>query len=484
MKHIVVVGGGIAGLAAAYRLQTLAREAALPFRITLFERDTQLGGKIRTERHDGFIVEGGPDTFLAYKPWGVALCKELGLAARLRGTNQAHRKTYVMRDGRLHRLPEGLTGMIPTRFTPMLQTTLLSWPGKLRMGLDFLLPPRSANGDESLAAFISRRLGSEVYERLIEPLMGGIYAGDATQLSLAATFPQLRQLELEHGGLIKGMLARRAQMQSARRSNANGALAPGSRSAFLTPETGLAEIVDALVAALKDAQLRTGAQVCEIFPAADGYTLMLDEAEQLHADAVILATPAFASAKLLQGLDDKLAATLREIPYVSTATVSLAYRLEHVLRPLDGYGYVIPRAEGGDILACTWTSTKFPHRAPPGYVLLRAFVGRAGKQAALAGDDDHLLGLVLAEMKRTLGISAAPLFHCIYRWPDAMPQYTLGHPERMHQIERRLAARPGLHVAGAAYGGIGIPDCIHSGEQAARAALRHLYPESVTMVAR
>lgn len=475
MKRVVIIGGGIAGLAAAYRLQTLAREQSLALKLTLIERDTRLGGKIITERIDDFVVEGGPDSFLAYKPWGVALCKELGIFEQLHGTNQEQRKTYVMRKGKLHRLPEGLTGMIPTAFKPMATTSLISPLGKVRMALDFALPPHRENSDESLGAFISRRLGREVYDWLIEPLMGGIYAGDASQLSLAATFPQLRQLELEHGGLIRGMLKRRKNMPKQP--------AKGSRSAFLSPRTGLTALVEALTGQLGDATLMTGIGVDSIEPAETGYTLNLSNGDIWQTDAVILATPAYATANMVQEFDPKLAETLAAIPYVSTATISVAYPLAAVPRPLDGYGYVIPRAEGRDLLACTWTSTKFPHRAPQDYALIRVFAGRAGQQAALQSSDDHLLQLVRAELARTLGITAAPDFHRIFRWPKAMPQYTLGHLERLAQIDRRLAQHSGLYVAGAAYRGIGIPDCINSGEQAARATLAHLTHKSEQLYA-
>ena len=488
MKHVVVVGGGIAGLATANKLQALARAADTPIKLTLIEREPRLGGKILTERVDapesdlaaGFVIEGGADSFMAYKPWAIALCKELGLTDRLQGTNALQQKTYVIHRGRLHELPQGLTGMIPTRFAPILQTSLLSWRGKLRMGLDLVRGPRPENGDESVAAFISRRLGSEVYERLIEPLMGGIYAADATQLSLAATFPQLRQLELQHGGLIKGSLARRAQLQSNGNQATNGAHASrANRSVFLTPFSGMGEIVQKLVKHLANTTLLTDTTVQHLEPADDGFIVRLAAAESIKAHAVILATPAFATAKLLQSFDKELAATLSEIAYVSTATVSLAFLQAQVPRPLDGYGYVIPRAEGGDLLACTWTSNKFPHRAPPGYVLLRAYVGRAGRQAALESDDQALLQLVRDELERTLGITTEPLFHRIYRWLQAMPQYTLGHPERLTRIDHRVAAHAGLFVAGAAYRGVGIPDCINSGEQAASAAMRYIYLETV-----
>ncbi len=455
----MIIGGGIAGLAAAYRLTRAAPGLAL----TLVESGPRLGGKILTERVDGFVIEGGPDTFLSYKPRGVGLCRELGLEDRLHGTNPEQRRTYVMRGGRLHDLPEGLTGLIPSRFGPMLKSGLISPLGKLRMGLDYLIPPRTADGDESLAAFVERRLGRELYRRMIEPLLSGIYAGDGAQLSLAATFPQLRQAELEHGGLIRGMLA----------AKKDGAARPSGRSAFLTPTTGLAEIVEALEARLAGAEIRLGSGAALVGRGTrSGYRITLGSGETLHAGAVILATPGYVTAGLVAGLDPDLAAALRGIPYASTATVSAAYPLSDIPRPLDGYGYIIPGAEGRPILACTWTSTKFPHRAPQGYGLIRAFVGRAGQ--ALEASDEELLAMARAELRDVLGITAAPLLWRAFRWPAAMPQYTLGHPQRLATIERRLAVQPGLFLAGAAYRGIGIPDCIASGEAAAEGAAQFL----------
>ena len=468
MKRVAIIGGGIAGLAAAYRLQTLAQEAALPLSLTLIERESYFGGKIITERVDGFVIEGGPDTFLSYKPWGMALCRELGIVDRLHGTNSQQRGSFVMKGKRLHRLPEGLTGMIPTRLGPMAKSPLVSLPGKMRMALDFVLPPRQDDGDESLANFISRRLGREVYERLVEPLMSGIYAGDGEQLSLGATFPQLRKLELEHGGLIKGLLAARKDSARRRVSHNSGL------SVFVTPRTGLAEIVETLIDRLTNTCLVTGNDVQTVTPTSDGYALTMGKGERWQADAVILATPAFVTAGLVEGFYPALAVALGTIPYVSTATVSVAYPLSDVTHPLDGYGYVIPRAEGRDALACTWTSSKFPHRAPEGYALLRVFIGRAGQEAALEGNDDDLLQIVRTELERTLGITAPPMFHRIFRWPDSMPQYTLGHPARLKQIKSLLAERAGLYAAGAAYRGIGIPDCINTGEEAAREVMAYL----------
>jgi oxygen-dependent protoporphyrinogen oxidase len=477
VKSVVIVGGGIAGLAAAHRLAQTLPDASL----TLLESDARLGGKIATDRVDGFVVEGGPDTFLAYKPRGVGLCRELGLEPRLHGTNPVIRRTYIMRGPRLYDLPEGLTGLIPSRFGPMARTALISPVGKLRLALEYSIPPRADAGDESIAAFVQRRLGRELYDRLIEPLLSGIYAGDGAHLSLAATFPQLRQAEREHGGLIRSMLAaRRKASAPARAAPARAGAAGHSRSAFLTPTTGLAEIVEALEARLAGrVALRLNTPVVRVAGAPGGYRVHLASGETLPAEAVILAAPAFVTADLLAGLDPAVAAGLRAIPYVSTATVSVAYPLADIPRPLDGYGYLIPRAENRPILACTWTSTKFPHRAPEGFGLIRAFVGSAGREAVLDQDDDALVDLVRAELRRALGITASPLLQRVFRWPRAMPQYTVGHLDRLAAVEQRLTAYPGLYLAGNGYRGIGLPDCIASGEQAAAAAARLLAVASV-----
>jgi len=461
--RLIIIGGGIAGLSAAYYAVQATDQS--PLQITLLESGDRWGGKITTERvnfDDGqFIIEGGPDTFLATKPYATALCKELGLGERLHGTNPQNKNTYVLHHDRLQPLPDGLAMMIPTNVGAVLKTRLVSWLGKARMGLDFILPPRQ-NGadDESLGAFVSRRLGREAYENLIEPLMSGIYAGDGDQLSLASTFPYLRDLEVKYGSLARGALEMRKKMPST----------PGSRSAFLTPTTGLAEIVEKLVENLTakgvDLHLNTHATSVTRNTQYAIWNVMLDSGKILEADAVILAAPAYASGKLLESLDPALASALGAIPYASTATVSLAYRGSDIPRPLDGYGYVIPRREGRRALACTWTSTKFPHRAPEGYALIRVFIGRAGQDADIPRTEPELLAIAHEELRLTLGISIAPLVSRVFFWENAMPQYNLGHPELLRRIETALAQHPGLALAGNAYRGIGIPDCIHSGELA------------------
>jgi protoporphyrinogen/coproporphyrinogen III oxidase len=472
MQHILIIGGGIAGLSAAYYA---SRQINDEIHITLPEQADYWGGKLVTERvpYDGshFVIEGGPDTFVVTKPWGVRLCKELGIADRLRGTNPETKKTYILKNEKLHELPGGLTMMIPTEFGPMIRTGLLSWSAKARMALDFILPAVRVNGDETLGAFVTRRLGRAAYENLIEPLMSGIYAGDGDRLSLQSTFPYLRDLEHKHGGLVKGALAlRQERMRKARFNGGNSVPTPGSRSLFLTPLTGLAEIVEALLQSLERSgvELRLRTAVNGIEMDLDRYTVHLSDGESLLVEGVILATPSYITANLVDHFAPDLAAELRPIEYVSTATVTLAFRESDLPQPLDGYGYVIPRRERRKALACTWTSTKFPHRAPDDYALLRVFIGRAGQDDEISWDDASLLNVAREELSLTLGITADPILTRIYRWEKAMPQYNLGHPERLQQIERFLSAYPGLALAGNAYQGIGIPDCIHSGEMAAQ----------------
>lgn len=466
MNRIVIVGGGIAGLSAAYYATKRLPEA----QITLIEASDHWGGKITTDRAafgDGqFVIEGGPDTFLATKPWGVALCKELGLGDRLHGTNPHKKNTYVLNKGRLLPLPDGLAMMIPTNVQAILKSGLVSWFSKARMGLDFFIPAKTISEDESLGTFVSRRLGREAYENLIEPLMSGIYAGDGDQLSLASTFPYLRDLEVKYGSLARGALQMRKQ--------SNGKAVQGSRSAFLTPTTGLAEIVEALIESLrvKGANLQLNTRVTSVSRDLQlgTWNLELDNKETLITDGLILATPAFASGKLLASFDPALASVLESIDYASTATVSLAYRQSDLSRDLDGYGYVIPRREGRKALACTWTSTKFPHRAPEGYALIRVFVGRAGQD--IPWNENELLDLAKEELRLTLGIRAEPLLHRVFMFDKAMPQYNLGHPEKLRQIDAALQNHPGLALAGNGYRGIGIPDCIHSGELAVEIVMR------------
>ncbi len=468
--HVVVLGGGITGLAAAHRLLHMHADTMPGPRVTLVEADDRLGGKIVTEHLDGFVVEGGPDSFLATKPRGIGLCEELdigGQQLQLQGVKPQRRRAFVLWRGQLHDLPEGLSGLVPTHLTPLARSSLLSAPGKARVALDYLLPARRAAGDESLGGFIRRRLGREAWERLVEPLMAGIYAADGDELSLAATFPQLREAERRYGGLIKGVLA-------ARRLAASPISAPASP--FLTPAGGLGALVGALETRLRDggATFVLGDPVTAVTPSGSGFDVRLAAGGAIQADAVIVATPAYAAADLLVELDPVLATELAAIPHASTAIVTLAYRREEIRHPLDGHGYVIPRAERSPILACTWSSRKWAGRAPEGWELIRVFIGRAGQEETLATDDDTLVALALQEVAARLGVTAPASLTQVRRWPRGMPQYLLGHPERVARIGAAQREHAGLYLAGNAFHGVGLPDCIASGERAADAAVAYL----------
>jgi oxygen-dependent protoporphyrinogen oxidase len=447
---IAVVGGGITGLAAAYRLQTLLPGAA----ITLFERESRLGGKLLTEHVDGFVMEGGADSFLSRKPGGVGLSQELGLKKRLVGRDTRHQQTFVRHQGRLHPLPEGLLGFVPTRLEALEPSELLTAEGKMRLAREPEIPVRESDGDESVAAFMTRRLGQEAYENLIEPLMSGIYAGDSTQLSLAATYPRLRQLEQEHGSLLRGLLATHSST-------------PLTYPPFVSFPNGMGELVVDLAKRLRRIHITAGVEVTQLTTYESRYQLALDNGAIETADAVILATPAHSTAKVVAVLDPVLAQAHAGIPYASSVIINLAYRVADLPRPLEGYGYVIPRTEATEVLACTWSSNKWAGRAPENTVLLRVCLGRYGSRDVTRLTDDTLLQLARAELSQTLGLDAMPLLYRLYRWPLAIPQHTLSHLERVETIEKQLTHHPGLFMAGAAYRGVGIPDCIVAGEAAA-----------------
>jgi oxygen-dependent protoporphyrinogen oxidase len=459
---VLIVGGGIAGLSAAYGLaESAASRDSLP-QCTLVEAAPRLGGKILTERVGSFVIEGGPDSFLSQKPWAIELCRRLGLAERVIGTNQDRRKTYVYVKGRLEELPEGLALGVPTRLGPFLRSGVLSWKGKLRLGAELLIPRRRERGDESLGAFFRRRLGNEALERIIEPLMTGIYAGDSDSLSIQATFPRFPEMERQTGSIVRALLG------SWRRDQGAG---PGG-SPFVTLQGGLSEMVQALTARLSPLRVLTGRRVraVRVNGAPRRYEVVIEGTAPLAVDALILATPAYDAATLLEPLDDELSALLRGIPYASTATISLGFRQRDFSHRLDGYGFVVPRIEGRALLAVTWTSSKWSHRAPDDAVLLRAYVGGAGREAVLEQSDGGLLSLVRAELRDIMGVTEVPVLARVYRWPRAMPQYLVGHLERLAAIDERLARWPGLFLTGAGYRGVGIPDCIRDGLDTAERA--------------
>jgi len=462
--HIAIVGGGIAGLSTAYALQKQAEATGYPLQLTLVEADNRLGGKIATRRRDGFVIEGGPDSFITQKPEAAALCRELGLGNQLIGTNEAARRVLIVQRRRLLEMPEGVRLVVPTRFWPFVVSPLISWPGKVRMGMDLFIPPRRDDSDESLADFLRRRLGREALEKLGEPMMAGIHVADAERLSLLATFPRFRQIEQTHGSLVRGMLAAQRKAPSPK----NGKRA----SLFVTLREGLDGLVAALARAFRG-EVLLGMRLAEVRYRQEGtshFALRSDDGHLLHADAVILATPARDSARLLSDWPD-LAGELAQIRYLSTATLSLAFDRAAFEHPLDGSGFVIPRKERHTMLACTWTSTKFAGRAPAGGVLLRAFIGGPDGEAAALADEADLVAGVRAELAELMGVRATPLFHELFRWPHANPQYDVGHLDRVSRLEQLADGRvPGLFLTGSAYRGVGIPDCVAQGQQTAQEA--------------
>lgn len=469
--RVVVIGGGISGLAAAHRLVERSEQSKTRVEVVLLESSARLGGVIRTEHRDGFLLEGGPDSFISEKPEAVALAKRIGLDSRLIETANMHRRSFIVRRGRLHAVPEGFQLLAPTRFWPFVTTGIFSWTGKARMALDLVLPKRAAaNGsdDESLAQFVRRRLGHEALERMAQPMVGGIYTADPERLSLRATMPRFLEMEREHRSLIRAMWKRRRQQGAAEVKGTSGA----RYSLFLSFDEGMGVLVDAIVGRLSSASIRlhTRAESLALDAASRRWKIKVGAAEggeTINADAVCLALPAYSAANLLRDLDAELAAELDRILYASTATVNLTYRLADIPHRLDGFGFVAPIIERRATLACTFSSVKFAGRAPEGYALLRAFVGGALQPEMYALAEEQMVMAVRADLQELLGIEKPPLFAHVEKWPRSMAQYHLGHVELVERIGAHLGSYPGLKLAGNAYGGAGIPDCVRSGERAA-----------------
>ncbi len=469
MNRIVVIGGGITGLAAAHRLVERGRSVQ-PFReVLLLEAEPRLGGLISTTQRDGFIVESGPDAFITNKPWALDLIRELGLSERLIGTNPRRRRTYAVRGAALHPLPEGFFLLAPGRIRPFLRSRLLSWRGKTRALLDLVLPRERSDADESLASFVRRRLGQEALARLAQPMIGGIYTADPERLSLRATFPQFLEMEAQHGSVIRAL--RRERLATA---PGNHAVSGARYGLFASLDDGLQVLVDALAERLPGGAVRLSTPVAGIARAGARWAVQLNDGATVRADGVILTTPACQAARLLQNLDPEIARELEAIPYASSLTVNLAYRRAHVAHPLDGFGFVVPSCEGRSIVACSFSSVKFPNRAPPRHVLLRVFAGGALQPEAFEWDDRTLLTAVLRDLGELLGIRSAPLWSRVARHPRSMPQYHVGHLRRVDALDLSLRRWSTLKLAGNAYRGIGIPDSIRSGEAAATALLTEL----------
>lgn len=473
--RVAIIGGGIAGLSAAYRLHELAAAREMPLEVALFEAGDRLGGPLETIRRDGFIIETGADSILSEKPWALQLAERLGLAGEVIATQEQFRKTYVVREGRLIEIPEGFSLLAPAFIGPILRSPLFSWRGKLRIMLEPLIPRRRDESDESLARFVTRRLGREVLERVAQPLAGGIYTADPETLSIAATMQRFVEMERTKGSLFRGIrAAARARVAETRGIS-------GARwSLFVSFKGGIATIIDALAARLAQS-IRRRARVVELNrgpadadAAAPRWRIRFDDGAEFDADAVVCAAPAYALASLLEPHNEQLADSLAAIRYASAATVGMAFRTADFPRLPRSFGFVVPIVENRRIIAGSFSSLKFPGRAPDGMILARVFIGGALQAEMMALDEDAMITAAREEFAALLGVTAKPALACVRRWPDAMPQYDVGHLTRVATIEREAATLHGLAVAGAFLRGVGIPDCVHSGEAAAEAVFASL----------
>ena len=471
--RLVVVGAGISGLAAAHRAVERAREQGRPLELTVLEGADRVGGTIQTEQRDGFLVEGGPDSFLSEKPWALALCQRIGLEERLIRTDDRFRRTFVVWGGRLHPLPEGFHLLAPTRLAPLLASRLFSWPGKLRMACDLVLP-RGGDPDESLGAFVRRRLGREALERVAQPLVAGIYTADPDELSLSATMPRFLEMERRERSVILAL------WRAARKAPAQHAGTSGARwSLFVTLARGMDELVQALAARLPAGAVRLKERVTAVAREDGRWRIATAGGVAYEADALVLAPEAHQAARMLRYVDPALTHLLEGIPHASSATVSLAYRRADVRHPLDGFGFVVPHVERRPIIACTFSSVKYSGRAPEGHVLLRVFLGGALNEGVLQGDDSTLVRTAREQIGPLLGITAEPELARVARHARAMPQYHVGHAARAAAIEQAVSRHPGLRLVGGAYRGVGIADCVRSGEDAAERLLEETAGGSV-----
>jgi protoporphyrinogen/coproporphyrinogen III oxidase len=459
INRIVVVGGGITGLAAAQRLIELGQT-----NVTLIEASPRLGGTIQTEHRDGFLIERGPDSFISEKPEAVQLAKRLGLESRLIQTNEEYRRSFIVRNGRLRAVPEGFQLLAPSRIWPFLTSDIFSFGAKARIAMELFLPRKSTNGtqDESLASFVRRRLGREALERMAQPMVGGIYTADPETLSLRATLPRFLDMEREHRSLILAML-RQGQAQKSGTSGARYSL-------FLSFDRGMQVLVDELASVKADVRLNTRVESLKFDRT---WNITTNTGERFEAESVCLAVPAYIAASLLNG---SVAAKLNQIKYASTATINFAYKRSAINHSLNGFGFVVPLIEKRSLIACTFSSVKFAGRAPSGYALLRAFAGGALQPEIFALDEAEMAARVEADLRELLGITTKPLFIEVAKWERSMPQYEVGHLDRINEIENEVSKLPGLALAGNSYRGAGIPDCIRGGQSAAESIVTYLTP--------
>jgi protoporphyrinogen/coproporphyrinogen III oxidase len=469
MKRIAIVGGGISGLSTAYTLEE-KRQSGVPVEYVLFESSPRLGGVIVTDHVDGCLVEAGPDSFLTEKPWASDLCRKIGLGDQLIGSNDSERKTYILVKNKLVVLPDGLMFMVPTKIMPTVFSSLFSVRTKMRMAAEWFHPPRKAMEDETVAAMVERHYGPEMVDLLADPLLSGVYGGKASQLSVRAVLPRFAEMEAKHGSLGRAMLEARTKMAAATKASA--------RPLFSSLKDGMQQMIDALVARLEPKALRTSlsaqsSSVRSVLRRSDGWTVSTGQ-DSGQFDAIVIAAPTHAAAAVLESADQNLARDLNDIKYSSSVTVTLGYD-EKVRRSLPpGFGFLVPQSAGRRMLAATFVHNKFPHRAPENRAIVRCFLGGARDEEILQSSDEEILEIVRSELRQIIALDAEPLFARIYKWKSVMAQYSVGHLERLQRIEAQRQKLPGLALAGNGYSGIGVPDCVRSGAQAAGKILAEL----------
>ncbi len=465
LPEVAVVGGGITGLAAAHRLLELGREREASPQVKLFDAAQRLGGVIGTMNRDGFLMEEGPDSLITEKPWALQLIERLGMGDRIVGTQDEHRRSFIVKKGRLYPTPEGFHLMAPARMWPLVTTPLMSPLGKLRVGLDLVLPRRRGDSDETLGQFVQRRLGREAFEAMAQPMISAIYGGDPMRLSLLATFPRFRDLERRHGSIVRAMWL--AARKSAAAGQAGGSASGARYGMFASLGGGLQELTDELARRLPASCARTGVSIKSVLRTRGGRWTVTWDGGKSDFDGVIIALPAPRAAEVLRSLDDDMARRLSFVRYGTSATVGVAYRQEDVEHHLDGFGFVVPAREGLTMLGCTFAHRKYAGRVPDGYVMLRAFHGDRSDPLS----DDDLVDATRRDLTRLLGIRGEPVLTHVTRYHESLPQYGLGHLDLIDEIDQRMTGYSGLVLAGNAYRGIGVPDCVRSGENAAAAIM-------------
>ena len=461
MKRIAIIGGGISGLSAAFALEQ-KRRVGVPVEYVLFESSPRLGGVLLTEHVDGCLVEGGPDSFLTEKPWAMDLARQLGLGDQLIGSNDPDRKTYILVNGRLVPIPDGLMFMVPTRILPVVLSPLFSFRTKLRMAAEWFHPPRKGEADESVASMVERHYGAEMVDRLADPLLAGVYGGRAEQLSVRAVLPRFAEMEAKHGSLGRAMQKARAHMARAKQNP--------PRPLFTSLKNGMRQLVDAVSAKIPASAVRANQTVQSVQRQSDQWLVIAGNGPQCF-DALVIATPAYAGGALLQAAAPALASELMGISYTSSLTINLGYEQAVRTSLPPGFGFLVPRSEGTQMMAATFVHNKFPHRSPPDRALLRCFVGGDNSELLFNRPDEEIVRVVRSELRAILELAANPQFARVYRWRHAMAQYGVGHLERLQRIESYLGQLPRLALAGNGYRGIGVSDCVRSGTEAANQVL-------------